>query len=100
MYRDRTGKGPAGAHQENRASGGDRGGGYLAGRRTGPFRGRAGTDGGNRDVITPDKSLKIDSYTMSGELFGKGFPRGGGPCSCSSVCCEGGVYVDLHEREV
>ena len=51
-------------------------------------------------MITPDKSLKIDSYTMSGELFAKGYPKGGGPCACSSVCCEGGVYVDLHEREV
>lgn len=51
-------------------------------------------------MITPDKSLRIDSYTMSGELFAKGFPKGGGPCSCSSACCEGGVYVDLHEREV
>ena len=51
-------------------------------------------------MITPDKSLKVDSYTMSGELFSKGFPKGGGPCSCSSVCCEGGVYVDLHEKEV
>ncbi len=51
-------------------------------------------------MITPDKSLRIDTYTMSGELFAKGFPRGGGPCSCSSVCCEGGVFVDLQEREV
>jgi hypothetical protein len=51
-------------------------------------------------VITPDKSLTVGSYTISGELFAKGFPKGGGPCSCSSACCEGGVYVDMHEREV
>jgi len=51
-------------------------------------------------VITPDKSLRVDTYTMSGELFSKGFRAGEGPCSCSSVCCEGGVYVDLHERDV
>ena len=51
-------------------------------------------------MITPDKSLTVGSYTISGELFAKGFPKGGGPCSCSSACCEGGVYVDMHEREV
>lgn len=51
-------------------------------------------------MITPDRSLRVDSYTISGELFAKGFPKGRGPCSCSSACCEGGVYVDLHEREV
>jgi hypothetical protein len=51
-------------------------------------------------MITPDMSLKIDQYTMSGELFSKGFQKGGGPCSCSSACCEGGVFVDLRERAV
>jgi hypothetical protein len=51
-------------------------------------------------VITPDKSLRIDRYTMSGELFAKGFATGGGPCTCSSACCEGGVFVDLHEKDV
>ena len=50
-------------------------------------------------MITPDKSLKVDRYTMSGELFAKGFPDGGGPCACSSACCEGGVFVDVKERE-
>ncbi len=45
-------------------------------------------------------SLRIGEYTMSGELFSKGYPKGGGPCSCTSACCEGGVYIDLHEREV
>jgi hypothetical protein len=51
-------------------------------------------------MINPDKSLRIGEYTMSGELFAKGYPKGGGPCSCTSACCEGGVYIDLHEREV
>ena len=51
-------------------------------------------------MIAPDKSLRIHQYTFSGELFSKGFPEGGGPCRCSSACCEGGVYVDLHERDV
>jgi hypothetical protein len=50
-------------------------------------------------MITPDKSLKIQQYTMAGELFTRGFPAGGGPCTCSAVCCEGGVYVDLRERD-
>jgi hypothetical protein len=51
-------------------------------------------------TITPDKSLTIKQYTIAGELFTKGFPAGGGPCTCSSACCEGGVFVDLHERDV
>ncbi len=50
-------------------------------------------------MITPDKSLKIQKYTMAGELFTRGFPAGGGPCTCSAVCCEGGVFVDLQERD-
>lgn len=50
-------------------------------------------------MIVPDKSMRVKHYTMSGELFSKGFPAGGGPCTCSSVCCEGGVYVDLRERD-
>jgi len=37
-------------------------------------------------MMTPDKSLKIDRYTMSGELFAKGFRGTAGPCSCSSAC--------------
>jgi hypothetical protein len=45
-------------------------------------------------------SLRLGAYTMSGELFAKGFHKGGGPCTCTSVCCEGGVYADLHERDV
>ena len=51
-------------------------------------------------MITPDKSLKVDRFTMSGELFNKGFRGSAGPCTCSSACCEGGVYVDVRERDV
>jgi len=51
-------------------------------------------------MITPDKSLRVDRYTMAGELFNKGFSGSAGPCSCTSVCCEGGVYVDVRERDV
>ncbi len=37
---------------------------------------------------------------MSGELFTRGFPASSGPCTCSSACCEGGVFLDLRERDV
>jgi hypothetical protein len=51
-------------------------------------------------MIAPDKSLKVGDFVMSGDLFTKGFPAGGGPCRCSSTCCSGGVYVDKRERDV
>lgn len=41
----------------------------------------------------------VKEYTISDELLTKGFRTGGGPCHCSSTCCEGGVSVDLHERD-
>jgi Fe-S-cluster containining protein len=50
-------------------------------------------------MIAPDRSLKIRQYTMAGELFTRGFPSGGGPCRCSAACCEGGVSVDVRERD-
>ncbi len=43
--------------------------------------------------------LIVKGFTIAPELFRKGFPEGGGPCSCVSRCCQGGVYVDLQERE-
>ena len=43
--------------------------------------------------------LTIDGYRFSNELFEKGFPADGGPCTCSSVCCEEGVYADVTDRE-
>jgi hypothetical protein len=46
-----------------------------------------------------ENNLRVKGYTMSPILFEKGFPSGGGPCSCTSVCCEGGVYADVRERD-
>jgi hypothetical protein len=43
--------------------------------------------------------LIIKGYTIAPELFSKGFPTGGGPCTCTSRCCSGGVYVDPKERD-
>jgi hypothetical protein len=43
--------------------------------------------------------LRINEFTISDELFSKGFAHGGGPCTCTSWCCEGGVYADLRERD-
>lgn len=43
--------------------------------------------------------LTIKGYIFSHELFEKGFPVGGGPCKCSSVCCSDGVYADVADRE-
>jgi hypothetical protein len=43
--------------------------------------------------------LTVNGYVFSSELFEKGFPQGGGPCTCSSVCCEDGVFADIADRE-
>jgi hypothetical protein len=43
--------------------------------------------------------LHIGRYTISSEFFEKGFTRGAGPCQCTSTCCEGGVFVDVRERD-
>jgi len=43
--------------------------------------------------------LTIKGYQISEELFTRGFEEGSGPCTCSSACCEGGVWVDLAERD-
>lgn len=50
-------------------------------------------------VPEPPSPFSINGYTFSEDLFRKGFPTGGGPCTCSSVCCEGGVYADITDRE-
>jgi hypothetical protein len=49
--------------------------------------------------VSRDSELRVNKYTFSDELFSQGFPEGGGPCKCTSVCCEGGVYVDIVERD-
>ncbi len=43
--------------------------------------------------------LTVKGYRISPDLFRKGFKEGGGPCTCTSRCCEGGVYVDVREHE-
>jgi hypothetical protein len=43
--------------------------------------------------------LVVGNHTISPELFRMGYPEGGGPCTCSSTCCEGGVYLDVRERD-
>ena len=43
--------------------------------------------------------LHIPPYTFSSELFEKGFSPENGPCTCTSMCCEGGVYADIREKD-
>ncbi len=42
--------------------------------------------------------LRVKGFLISPELFETGFQGGAGPCRCSSVCCEGGVFADVAER--
>ena len=44
--------------------------------------------------------VKIKQYTIASELLEKGYPLGGGPCTCSSVCCSHGVFADVKERDL
>jgi hypothetical protein len=44
--------------------------------------------------------LRVGSFTFSDELFENGYAAGQSPCSCVSRCCEGGVNIDLGERDV
>ncbi|MBI4535746.1 MAG: DUF3109 family protein [Ignavibacteriae bacterium] len=43
--------------------------------------------------------MNVKQYIISDEFFERGFSPNGGPCNCTSVCCEGGVYTDVQERE-
>ena len=43
--------------------------------------------------------LSVKQFVISPDLFTKGFPTEGGPCTCTSVCCEGGVYADVRARD-
>jgi Protein of unknown function (DUF3109) len=43
--------------------------------------------------------FRIKHFAISADLFTSGFPEGAGPCSCTSTCCEGGVWVDIQERD-
>jgi hypothetical protein len=44
-------------------------------------------------------TITVKGFTLSPELFSRGYMEGMSPCTCSSTCCGGGVYVDLTERE-
>jgi hypothetical protein len=45
------------------------------------------------------QAFTVKGLTIAPELFDKGFPAQGGPCTCSSRCCSGGVYADVIERD-
>ena len=44
--------------------------------------------------------LSVKGYLISDQFFSTGFRFASGPCRCSSACCEGGVWVDIREREM
>ena len=46
-----------------------------------------------------DEPIKVKQYTILPDLLKKGVQAGGGPCRCTAVCCEGGVYADVAERD-
>ena len=54
---------------------------------------------GIEDVPEEQPPLIVKGYTISPELFSRGFRPGGGPCTCTSRCCGGGVYADVREHE-
>ncbi len=43
--------------------------------------------------------VMVKGFRISSDLFISGYAAGEGPCQCTSLCCEGGVYADLHERD-
>jgi len=43
--------------------------------------------------------LRIKQYSISPELYEKGYSGGRGPCTCTSMCCQHGVYADVKERD-
>jgi hypothetical protein len=46
-----------------------------------------------------DRGLPVKGFIMSHQLFSTGFRGSSGPCRCTSVCCEGGVWTDVRERD-
>lgn len=46
-----------------------------------------------------EENIQVKQYTISPDLLENGVPAGGGPCRCTAVCCEGGVYADVVERD-
>lgn len=43
--------------------------------------------------------LQVKQYRIHNEFFEKGFMSGQSPCSCTSRCCKGGVWIDVKEYE-
>ena len=43
--------------------------------------------------------LHVKQYTIAPELYSKGYATGLGPCTCTSACCQHGVYADVKERD-
>jgi hypothetical protein len=50
-------------------------------------------------MMHTDEPLIVKGYTISPGLFTQGYREGHGPCTCTSVCCSGGVYADITERD-
>lgn len=46
-----------------------------------------------------EEFLRVKQYRINNEFFEKGFKNGQSPCSCTSHCCRGGVWVDVQEYE-
>jgi Fe-S-cluster containining protein len=44
-------------------------------------------------------TLRVKGLAVAEDLFATGYAEGGGPCTCSSTCCSGGVYADVTERD-
>ena len=46
-----------------------------------------------------ERLLRVKQYSISHEFFEQGYPRGQSPCTCTSKCCNGGVWADVNERD-
>lgn len=46
-----------------------------------------------------DQPITVGRYRIAPELFTTGYTAGKGPCTCSSHCCAGGVFMDVADRE-
>jgi hypothetical protein len=51
-------------------------------------------------MSTSSNGFQVKGYTISEDLFMKGYVDSLGPCACSSSCCSGGVYADIKERDI
>ena len=48
---------------------------------------------------SPEGLTQVKGFALSPELFRTGYSPGCGPHQCEAHCCEGGVSVDLGERD-